>query len=564
MTINWTLANTMVSWDGIGPLGPFSPTFSASGPCALMANSVNYDCNLTSSQVTLFDSYPVPLAPYVKLALAADVTISPQGIATLRQASFDGTPDLNPDGTASLSLGESPITDSLSIPCTVGAGSDLSYSLGSLSSTLGIQVNSSLVFDVGLESPNPLPPFNELDASFATPSIPLGSSASSIVMAGAGASFDMGTVLPNNIPPVANAGGPYSGNEGSPITFDGSGSSSICGFPTLRWDFSDGGVAFGESPQHTFEAPGTYSGLLTAIDTTGLTSTTTFSVTVADLPPVTNAGPNMSTEWGIPVTLNGSAVDPGTAQQPFLSYSWNFGDGTPSASGGASVTHDYTTPGTYMATFTACDPEAMCGSSTTQVVVNERGSVLSYTGDTTSAVTDPATIKASLVDDTGAAVVGRVVQFYADGSVTPFASAATNAFGTASVPYPWPLGSVGSHTIVAAFAGDGRYTQSQFSTAFSVSKDGTILTYTGLVSSKPSKALTMTATLTDDAGRPLAGLTASFSLGAQDCSAATNIAGVASCTIAKLTEKPGNYVLTAGFAGTSNYLASSASVGFSI
>src|SRR3984957_6573942 len=445
LTVNWTLSNLQVSWDGIGPLSVGSPGFSATGPCALLAGGPDYSCDLSSgSQISLLDTFPIP-GPYVKLALGADVTVTPQGLATLRSTTFGGIPG----PSAALALGESPITDSLAIPCTAGAGDDVNYTLGALSNADGIALDTSLIFEVGLETPTPVIVEPEIDIPFASPSIDLGSVSSTMALSAAGASFDLGNVLANNVPPVANAGGPYSGNEGSPIVFDGSGSSSICGFPTLRWDFSDGGVAFGESPQHTFEGPGVYSGLLTATDATGLVSTTTFVVDVADVPPVVNAGPNTSTEWGVPVALNGSAVDPGTAQQLLLNYSWNFGDGPLSASGGASVTHVYATPGTYTATLTSCDPESVCASSSTQVVVNQRGTVLSYTGATGGDVTDQATVKASLVDDQGHPVVGGSVQFYADGSATPFAGASTNAFGTASTSYAFPLGSVGPHSIVA-------------------------------------------------------------------------------------------------------------------
>lgn len=564
LTVNWTLANTSVSWDGIGPLGFGSPTFSASGPCALLAGGPNYSCDLTSSsQQNLVDPFPAP-GPYVKLGLGADVTITPQGLATLRSTTFGG----NPGPSAPLSLGESPITDSLAIPCTVGAGDDLNYTLGSLSSTDGISVDSLLVFDVGGEFPLP-DPFNpptfldEEDISFATPSLDLGTSSNTMGVSGAGTSFDMGDVLANNVPPTANAGGPYSGNEGSPITFNGSGSSSICGFPTLVWQFSDGGVAFGPSPQHTFEAPGTYSGLLTATDATGLTNTATFSVAVADVPPVAHAGPNVTTEWGLPVALNGTATDPGTAQQPFLTDSWTFGDGTGGA-GGASVLHTYAAPGHYTATFTSCDPENMCDSSTTTVAVIARNTVLSYTGDTATDVTDAATFKASLVDDQGAPVVGRVIQFFADGSLTPFASAATNSSGKATTTFAFPLGSVGPHTVVAKFAGDSLYNTNQFSVPFTVSKDATHLTNNGVTVAKKSHAASLSATLTDDSGRPLSGMNVTFSLGSQGCSAVTNSTGVASCTIAKLTEKNGNYIQTDSFAGTVNYLASMASIGFTV
>ena len=205
------------------------------------------------------------------------------------------------------------------MPRTVGKGDNLSYSLGALATDPGISVATSLVFDVGGEIPNPLPPFNELKVSFASPTVPLGTTTSDIPMTGPGATFDMGNVLANNVPPIVSAGGPYAGNEGSPFTFDGSASSSICGFPTLQWNFSDGGVAYGVAPQHTFPGSGTYSGLLTATDVTGLSSTITFNVTVINLPPAVFAGPDTTSPWGRFVAFNGSATDPGTADQATLS-----------------------------------------------------------------------------------------------------------------------------------------------------------------------------------------------------------------------------------------------------
>ncbi len=75
----------------------------------------------------------------------------------------------------------------------------------------------------------------------------------------------LGSIAKNNIPPVANAGGPYTqALEGSAVTFDGSHSTSVCGTPSMVWDFSDGGIAFGPNPQHTFADNGVYSGQLTA------------------------------------------------------------------------------------------------------------------------------------------------------------------------------------------------------------------------------------------------------------------------------------------------------------
>ncbi len=64
---------------------------------------------------------------------------------------------------------------------------------------------------------------------------------------------------PANRPPIADAGGPYSGNTGVAVSFDGSGSSDPDTDPlTYRWDLGDGTVDTGATPTHVFGAAGTY------------------------------------------------------------------------------------------------------------------------------------------------------------------------------------------------------------------------------------------------------------------------------------------------------------------
>jgi hypothetical protein len=100
--------------------------------------------------------------------------------------------------------------------------------------------------------------------------------------------------------------------------------------------------------------------------------------------------------------------------------------------------------------------------------------------------------------------------------------------------------------------------------AFNVSKDGTVTTYAGPTQSQPSHTVAVTAKVTDDMTRPLAGLTINFQVGTQSCSAVTDASGTASCAIPKLNQKAGSYTMTASFAGTGDYLASSASAAFKI
>jgi hypothetical protein len=492
------------------------------------------------------------------LIIDESVTVTGSGVTSLRLAAISGGQAI-PDNTLNFSGSEpQTLSDPIAIGCHQPVGSDLLYSLTSNGYSA-----SPATYDGDIKL--------ALDTTFGNITTPpliasSGVDLGPIAMTAPDQQVDLGPVLANVTPPTVSSGGPYSGFIGTPISLDASGTTSPCGLSdlTFQWHFSDGGSAFGVNPSHTFESPGLFSGEVTATDSDGNSAAADFSVNVADLAPVAHAGPNMSSEWGLPVTLNGSAGDPGTDQIPLLTYNWQFGDGSPSASGGTSATHIYSAPGVYTATFTACDPEGMCNSDTADVTVTTRGSTLSYTGGFSSDVTDSSTFSASLIDDQGKAEVGRTVKFFADGSATPFASATTDGSGNVSVAYPFPLGSVGAHSIVGSFAGDGFYVPSSFSFGFNVAKDGTVTTYTGPASTQPSKSLTLSATVTDDSGRAVDGLTVKFTVGSQGCSGVTAGPGTATCTIAKVTLKPGNFIVVAQNLGNGNYLGSSNSKGFNV
>ena len=178
---------------------------------------------------------------------------------------------------------------------------------------------------------------------------------------------------PSNLPPVAVAGGPYSGTMGTAIPFDGSGSYDSDGMiASYAWNFGDGSTGMGAMPSHVYTAPGTYTVSLTVTDDAGASDTKTTTANVND-PSPTNQMPVPDTGGpytgivGTALTFDGSAsYDPdGT----IVAWDWNFGDG--STGSGMSVDHAYASPAAYPVTLTVTDDAGASASKTTNATVRE-------------------------------------------------------------------------------------------------------------------------------------------------------------------------------------------------
>ena len=89
-------------------------------------------------------------------------------------------------------------------------------------------------------------------------------------------------------PPTARIGfATLTVNEGEPVSFDGTGSTSPSGDPlSYSWTFGDGRAATGADPTHTYLSTGTDTVTLTVDDGFGGISTAHATIVVVDVPPV--------------------------------------------------------------------------------------------------------------------------------------------------------------------------------------------------------------------------------------------------------------------------------------
>jgi PKD repeat protein len=166
---------------------------------------------------------------------------------------------------------------------------------------------------------------------------------------------------------------PSNPNESQNVFFDGTSSRSPALNPiaSYRWDFGDGGSAVGSTANHVFRDPGTFVVRLTISDALGRSAFTTKTVTVGSSPVPTASfvvsPTNPSVNQG--VNFNGAA-SAASAGRKIVSYTWDFGDGTPlQTTGGPVANHGYSVARTYTVTLTVTDDIGRTNSTSRTVTV---------------------------------------------------------------------------------------------------------------------------------------------------------------------------------------------------
>jgi hypothetical protein len=200
------------------------------------------------------------------------------------------------------------------------------------------------------------------------------------------------TILNDDYAPVASAGPDQTADEGSLVSFDGSGSSDADGDAlSYTWDFNDGGTGTGVRPTHRYLDNGTYTVTLTVDDGHGGVSTDTTVVTVRNVAPTAGVAGPASGVRGQARTFTLTATDPSPADQAAdFGYRIDWGDGTAgTATGsgsGTAATHTYSATGTYAVKVWATDKDnaegAVASRSITVNAVELQGNDLVVGGTT--------------------------------------------------------------------------------------------------------------------------------------------------------------------------------------
>ena len=120
-------------------------------------------------------------------------------------------------------------------------------------------------------------------------------------------------------------------------------------------------------------APGTYPVTVSVTDGEGLTGTASFHVSVANVAPTVNAGPDAQVGFGTTFAAAGSFTDPGTVEQ--YSATVDYGDGSGVASLALApdrtfaLSHGYAGVGTYTVVVTVSDSNGGTGTDRLSVAV---------------------------------------------------------------------------------------------------------------------------------------------------------------------------------------------------
>lgn len=296
-----------------------------------------------------------------------------------------------------------------------------------------------------------------------------------------------------NTPPVLSAIGNKSANELTELTFTATATDdglpappaltfslanpSSGTFPTGAAITADGGFAW--TPTE-LQGPGTYR-VKVVVSDGSLTDEEEIEITVneVNVSPVLTVPADVVTQWGVALgDLSATATD---ADIPANTLTFSKVSGpswvTVAANGTisfGSITASDVGVHTVRVRVEDNGSPVMGDEEEFKITVQNRPTQLTYDGRTSGQYSDVSTLSATLLDNgagspSGAALVGKIVDFYFDG--VKVGSGTTDAAGKATYDYTIPS-AANTYSVQAKYAGDGGYDGSNSAlTSFAVARE---------------------------------------------------------------------------------------------
>ncbi len=170
----------------------------------------------------------------------------------------------------------------------------------------------------------------------------------------------------NTAPGVTGSGSPIAINLGDAVAFSANGNDPDGDALTYSWNFGDGTTSLEQNPAHIYASVGTYDAIVTVTDIASATATSTVTIVVGNAPTA-----RFTTSDVVGFVNNPLAFDATFSSDPenaIVSYTWDFGDGSPLGAG-QLISRTYTATGSYNVTLTIVDAEGLIDSTSRTIEV---------------------------------------------------------------------------------------------------------------------------------------------------------------------------------------------------